>query len=66
METFVAHTPGTEKWAVFPTMLNPFEWEGIIQTDKEYIKVKVDAQDGVSGDGSRPPYLHLQSPGEEA
>jgi inner membrane protein len=53
VETFAARTPGAEKWAAFPTMLNPFEWEGIIQTKTELIKVRVDAQDGVSGEIAR-------------
>ena len=39
----VAEIPGVEKWAVFPKILNPLVWEGIIQTKNDVSKVSVNA-----------------------
>lgn len=53
MEMFVAGTPGVEGWAVFPTMLSPFRWEGIVQTNSQLLKVSLDAQDGIERELAR-------------
>src|SRR5581483_4316442 len=41
MEEYVAKIPGAKEWAVFPTMINPLVWEGIIGTKTQWIKVNV-------------------------
>lgn len=53
MEGYAAKLPAAEQWAVLPTMLNPFVWDGIAATDKYWIKVRVDSIDGVQGELAR-------------
>ena len=53
METFVAKIPEVEQWAVFPTMLNPFAWEGIVGTKTDWLKVSVSSTNGVGGEVAR-------------
>jgi hypothetical protein len=45
LETLAARTPGTEKWAVSPEFLNPLVWNGIVQSNKEMVKVSIDPLD---------------------
>ena len=45
VQTFAALTPGTEKWGVAPQILNPLVWEGIVQSKKQMLKVRIDAWD---------------------
>jgi hypothetical protein len=40
-ERVIANTPGVEKWAVLPDMLNPLVWHGMFETDKEAATVRV-------------------------
>lgn len=53
MEGYAARFPSAEQWAVLPTMLNPFAWDGIVGTDKDWIKVRVDSIEGVQGELAR-------------
>src|SRR5437867_8125647 len=39
--TFAARTPGSEKWGVAPQILNPLVWEGIVQSKKQMLKVRI-------------------------
>ena len=45
LETLAARTPGTEKWGVSPDILNPLVWEGIVQSQKQMLKVSIDPLD---------------------
>jgi hypothetical protein len=53
MERFVEQTQGAEDWAVLPTMLNPFVWDGIIKTRTDWVKLEVHATQGVRGELAR-------------
>ncbi|HEY2384736.1 MAG TPA: metal-dependent hydrolase, partial [Terriglobia bacterium] len=55
MEGFIAKTPGIDQWVVFPTMLNPFAWEGIAGTKTEWLKVNVNSLGGVGDEVVRIP-----------
>ena len=41
VQTFAARTPGSEKWGVAPQILNPLVWEGIVQSKKQMLKVRI-------------------------
>ena len=45
LEALAARTPGTENWAVSPTIMNPLVWEGILGSKKEVVKVSIDPID---------------------
>jgi membrane-bound metal-dependent hydrolase YbcI (DUF457 family) len=45
VETLAARNPGTERWGVSPDIFNPLVWNGIIQSNKQVIKVSVDPLD---------------------
>jgi hypothetical protein len=53
MEEFAAHSPGADKWAVFPQMLNPLMWDGILQTTNQLVKVPVHVTEGVGKEVAR-------------
>lgn len=53
MEAYVARIPGVEQWAVFPTMLNPLAWEGIVGTKTDWLRVSVSSTNGVGGEIAR-------------
>src|SRR5207247_4962926 len=42
VETLAARSPGTVRWAVSPQILSPLVWEGIIQSNKQVLKVSID------------------------
>jgi len=41
VQTFAARTPGSEKWGVAPQILNPLVWEGIVQSKKQLLEVRI-------------------------
>ena len=53
LEELVAKTPGADKWAAFPQMLNPFMWDGIVQTKTQLFKLNVHATEGVGKELAR-------------
>ena len=53
MAEFAARTPGADNWAVIPRMLNPFMWDGIVQTKNHLVKVAVHPKKGVSKEIAR-------------
>jgi inner membrane protein len=53
MEEFAARTPGADKWAVFPQMLNPLVWNGILQTKSQFVKVPIHVTEGVGKEVAR-------------
>jgi inner membrane protein len=49
MAEFAQQTPAAEQWAVFPTILNPMLWTGIIQTKTEVMTRRLNARSGIQG-----------------
>jgi inner membrane protein len=47
LANFTARLPGFQKSAVMPRMLDPWTWDGIVDTTDEIRKVSINAQDGV-------------------
>ena len=45
VQTLAARTAGSERWAVAPDILNPLVWDGIVQSQKQAIKVSLDPLD---------------------
>jgi len=43
------------EWAVFPTVLNPFIWEGIVGTKTEWVKLRVHSLHGIEGEITHTP-----------
>jgi len=52
---FAATIPGVERLAVLPEMVNPFMWDGIVETDRDILKVSISALDGVGSELARMP-----------
>jgi inner membrane protein len=55
LDAFSVDLPNQQKSAVLPQMMNPFAWEGIIQTDREVIKLSINALAGVKPELTRLP-----------
>ena len=47
LASFTARLPGFQKSAVMPRMLDPWTWDGIVETTDEMRKVSINALDGV-------------------
>jgi inner membrane protein len=58
LATFTATVPNFESSAVQPSMLNPWRWDGVIETKDEFIKVRVHPRRGVEGELARMPKGH--------
>jgi inner membrane protein len=55
LASYTSALPGVESSAVFPQMANPRLWDGIIETNEEMIKVRIDTRHGVDGELARMP-----------
>jgi inner membrane protein len=44
-QTLATRTPGTEKWGVAPTILNPLAWQGFLQSKQQVAKFSIDPLD---------------------
>ena len=53
VEEFVMKTPGVDKWTLFPDMVNPLAWDGIIQTRSQMLKIRVHALNGMQEEIAR-------------
>ena len=58
LASFTARLPGFQKSAVMPRMLDPWTWDGIVETTDEVRKVSIDALDGVGLELARMPKRH--------
>jgi len=55
ISAFASTIPNFESSAVQPSMLNPWSWDGVIETRNEFIKVRVHTRRGVEGELARMP-----------
>ena len=58
LNRFAATIPGIERSAVLPQMVNPFIWDGILETERDILKVRISALDGVGPALARRPRGH--------
>jgi inner membrane protein len=66
LNAFSAGLPNQQESAVLPQMMNPFSWEGIIETDREVIKLSINALDGVTRELTRMPRIGVTEIEERA
>lgn len=59
LDKFSEQVPGVEKTAVMPHMLDPLIWDGIVETDDDIRKVRIDAARGVDAELAR---MHKAGP----
>jgi len=55
LASYTATRPGFQSLAVFPRMASPRVWDGIIGTNEEMIKVRIDTRHGVERELARMP-----------
>ena len=55
LASYTSTLPGFERSAVFPRMANLRIWDGIIETNQEMIKVRIDTRHGVDSELARMP-----------
>ena len=53
IQTLAARTPGIEKWAVAPKILNPLSWQGFLQSKQKVVKFSIDPLDHLTTEIAR-------------